>query len=90
MHRSGTPLATMRRKIVDMDIIGKYLRLRRELLTSSLSSPEPAPRRRRLAEDLVRAGAEVEAGKPDQAPFLETMPWSDTLDVTYEHQPGMG
>jgi hypothetical protein len=73
-----------------MGIIGKYLRLRRELLIPSLSSPAPVPRRRRLAEDLVRAGAEVEDSKPDQAPFLETMPWSDTLGMTYEHRPGMG
>ena len=73
-----------------MDLVGKYLRLRREWLEPTPDSAEKHSHRRRVAQDLVRAGAELEAGQPDEAPFLETMPWSDTLGVTYEHQHGIG
>ncbi len=73
-----------------MDLVGKYLRLRREWLEPRPDSPEKQSLLRRVAQDMVRVGAELEAGRPDKAPFLETMPWSDTLGVTYEHQHGMG
>ena len=62
-----------------MDIIGKYLRLRRELLEPLPRSPELTMRRQRVTQDLVRTVAELEDGQPEHVPFLETMPWSDTL-----------
>jgi hypothetical protein len=75
---------------VAVDLIGKYLRLRRELLASGSLKPgslslEQASRRRRLAQEVICAGAELEAGKPEEVPSLETMPWSDNVGVSYEH-----
>ena len=61
------------------DLIGKYLRLRRELLETDRSTPLRVLHRRRVAHDLAQLGAELQASKPDKAPFLDTLPWSDTL-----------
>lgn len=69
-----------------MDIIGKYLRLRREVLESLSRTPELAPRRLRVSKDLVRTAAELEEREPDRLPFLETMPWSDTIAMSEERQ----
>ena len=73
-----------------MDLIGKYLRLRREWLEPRAAPPDQESHRRRVAQDLVRAGAELEGGQPDKAPFLETMPWYDTAAMSYEHQLAAG
>jgi len=69
-----------------MDFVGKYLRLRRQWLKPRPQSAEKQLHRRRVAQDMVRAGAELESGQPGKAPFLETMPWSDTAAMSYEHQ----
>jgi hypothetical protein len=58
-----------------MDIVGKYLRLRRELLESAARGAEQTPRLHRLAADLERAGNAVESDQPEAAPFLDTIPW---------------
>ena len=71
-----------------MDLIGKYLRLRRELLEPLPRSPELAMRRQRVTQDMVSAVADLEDGQPERVPFLETMPWSDTISMSYDEQPG--
>ena len=58
------------------DLIGKYQRLRRELLETERSR---ALHRRRVAQELAGVVAELQARIPDRAPFLDTLPWSDTL-----------
>ena len=65
-----------------MDFIGKYLRLRREWSEPRPALPGRQSHLRRVAQNMVRAGAELEAGQPDKAPFLEPMPWSDTNHLT--------
>lgn len=72
-----------------VDIIGKYLRLRRELLEPAPRAPELAMRRQRVAHDMAVTAAELVADLPDRVPFLETMPWSDTLSASYGTEPSL-
>ena len=60
-----------------MDLIGKYLRLRRELLSAPGETDKPK-HVRRIASDLKRVGKTITDSRPDKAPFLETMPWMPT------------
>ena len=61
------------------DLIGKYLRLRRELLEPGQPAQTSESHRRRVARELLRIGAELQMEEPEKMPFLDTMPWSDTL-----------
>ncbi len=56
-----------------------YLRLRRELLEPEPPAPTSTSHRRRVARELLRVGTQLQLEQPEKAPFLETMPWSDTL-----------
>ena len=72
----GLPL--LPRGTATVGIIGKYLRLRRELLEPGV--PEQAPHRLRLQSDLLHASAALEASSHAAMPFLDTMPLPDAVD----------
>ena len=57
-----------------MDLVGKYLRLRRELLDSVSHGAVRLHHMHRLASDLERAGVAVKSDRPEVAPFLDTIP----------------
>lgn len=64
-----------------MDVVGKYLRLRRQLLQPETHEVErPAEYLKRLEADLQRAGDAVQNEQPDAAPFLDTIPWLASLN----------
>jgi len=65
--------------IVAVNLVGKYLRLRRDLLEPGGPAKAGASYRRRVARELVAIGDELQLQHPEKIPFIDTMPWCDTL-----------
>ena len=61
------------------NLVGKYLRLRRELLEPAEPAKASASYRRRVARELIAVKDALQLQHPEKIPFIETIPWSDTL-----------